>query len=139
MEKEVTVKRTVKEIQEIDAVMGNLYSKDPTMQNTKLGYAYKKFIDKFYQPAITKFQEDLADARVDFALTDKTTGEVLVDKENPRGFKYDKENLKKVMAAESKLSKEWQEKEVIIIPFIVKDVPKVLTEEQRDLLKGILI
>lgn len=133
------LKRSIKEIQEIDTIVGQLYGKDAKLQQSKFGYAYKRFVEKNYQPAITKLQEKLADARVDFALTDAATKEVLVDQDNTRGFKYDKDGLKKIMEAERKLAKEWEAEEITIIPFISKEVPKDLTDEDKEKLKGLII
>lgn len=133
------IKRTIKEIQEIDQIVAGLYGKDAKLQQGKFGYAYKRFVEKNYQPAITRLQEKLADVRVDFALTDPTSKELLLDKENARGYKYDKDGMKKVMEAERKLAKDWETEEITITPFISKEVPKELSDEQKEILKGIII
>lgn len=133
------LKKTIREIQEVDQIMAQLYAKDATLQQAKIGYAYKRFVEKNYQPTITKLQEKLADARVDFALTDKNTGEVLVDKETARGFKYDKDGFKKIMESERKISNDWMAEEIIVQPFICKDIPKQLSEDDKEKLKGLII
>lgn len=139
MEKEKQIKKTFKDLQEIDGVVGQLYAKDATLQNSKLGYAYKRFVEKNYRPLLDELMEKLAIERVEYALTDEKTKEVLVDQTNPRGFKYDKEGLKKVMEAERKLTREFADREVVITPFISSYVPKGLNEEQTEVLKGLII
>lgn len=133
------IKKTIKEIQEVDQIVAQLYAKDVKLQQSKFGYAYKRFVEKNYQPAITKFQEKIADIRVDFALTDSTTKELLLDKDNARGYKYDKDGMKKVMEAERKLAREWENEEIVITPFISKEVPKDLSEDEKEKLKGLII
>jgi MFS superfamily sulfate permease-like transporter len=89
-----------KELQEVDGLVAGLYAKDKKLQNSKFGYAYKKFSDKFYFPVVKELQERIQDVRVDNAMEDKNTKEILVDKENVRGYKYTKEGLLKCMKEE---------------------------------------
>lgn len=135
------MKKTFKQLQEIDQVVGGLYAKNPELRETKFGYSYKRFSDKNYMPVVRDYQESLGDIRADAALTDKDTGALLLDKENPRGYKFDSKGDKKIRQAERKLTEEWDEKEFDITPFYVKveDLPKNMNEFQTEVLMGSLI
>lgn len=133
------IKKTMSEIFEANAVVAALYAKDDTLKQTKFGYAWDMFVKKNISPAQEILNEKLAVIRVDNALTSETTKEVFLDRENNRGFKYSKEGLKQCMAEENKCVKEWYAKEVEIKPYICKDVPKILTEEQKETLKGLIL
>ncbi|MFA5197693.1 MAG: hypothetical protein WC437_04730 [Patescibacteria group bacterium] len=131
--------KTFKDLQDIDLLVSNLYSKDKTLEKSKFGYAYKRFIEKNYMPAIKEMQEKLSDVRINNALEDKNTKEILITKENSRGFKYSKEGLKKCVAEERKTVDEFEKKEIEIIPFISSYVPEGLSEEDKELLTGLVI
>lgn len=137
-----TVKKTFKDLIIIDGMIALVYQENPALKMSKFGYAYNKFAEKNYYPKLKEFQQALADIRINYALEDKETKEVLMDdvKKNPRGYKYDREGLKKVIKAEDALSMEWDEKEVKIEPYFCKkeNLPK-LSEGQKELLKGTII
>lgn len=132
------MKKTFKELQEVDVLVGSLYQKDKTLEKSKFGYAYKRFIEKNYVPIIKERQERLIDVRIDNALEDKNTKEILTDKESNRGYKYSKEGLKKCIKDERKVMEEFEEKEIEIEPFISSFVPQ-LDEEQKEILNGLII
>ena len=127
-----------KELQEVDQLIASLYAKDKTLQNSKFGYAYKRFVEKNYVPVIKEMQERLTDVRIDNALEDKNTKEILIDKESNRGYKYSKEGLKKCIEDERKVMKEFEEKEIEIESFISSFVPQ-LDEGQKEILNGLII
>lgn len=131
--------KTFKELQEVDSMIGELYKKNPKLKDSKFGYAYKRFSDKVYSPVVRDFQDELGFCRVDNALEDPNTKEVLIDRMNVRGYKYSKAGLKKCMEQEKKIIEEWDEKEVEIKPFFTKDVPTELTDEDKELLKGVIL
>ena len=129
---------TFKQLQEIDQMMGELYQTKPNLKESKLGYAYKRFSDKNYLPVVRNFQDELSIVRIENALEDPITKEILSDKTNVRGYKYSKAGLKECILAEKRIIDEWDTKELEIKPFYTKDIPEGLTEEQIILLKGVL-
>lgn len=137
MSKEKVV--TFKDLQEADAIVGEMYKESPELEKTKFGYAYERFVVKNYVPLMKELQEKLYDIRLDHALTDKGTNEVLVDKEASRGFKYDREGLKRVVDAERRLFKEFEAKEVNVMPFVSTYVPKNLSDKQKEVLTGLIL
>jgi len=133
------MKKTFGQLQKIDNLVASLYAKDKTLEKSKFGYAYKRFVDKNYMPTLDELQERLVDIRISNALEDKNTGEVLTDRGNNRGFKYSRDGLKKCIKEERKAIKEFDEKEIEITPFISSYKPIGLTEEEKSILRGLLI
>lgn len=133
------MKKTFKELQDLDQIVGSMYQADEKLKETKFGYAYKRFCDKNYIPVIKEYNDAIADARLDHALENETTKEVITDQTNYRGFKYSKEGLKKVIEAERKLKLEWDGRELEITPYVSAYLPEDLTEEQKEALTGCLI
>lgn len=137
--KENTIKKTFKELSEIDSVMASIYEKNPEYKDGKFGYAYKRFAEKNWYPVLKEYQNEILDIRIDNALTDEKTKAILTT-EKGRGFEFDKEGLKAVLKAERELEKKWDIKEFEVEPYICKKENLIeLTDEQKDLLKGILI
>jgi len=131
--------KTFKELQEVDVMVGGLYQKNPDLKQSKFGYAYKRFSDKNYVPIAKDFNEELGALRVQFALEDKTTGEVLIDRMNPRGFKYTKQGLTELMAEEKKLAEKYDAMDVEINPFLSKMIPEGLEDDQMEMLSGLVL
>lgn len=130
--------KTFKELQEVDEMVGQLYQKNPKVKESKFGYAYKRFSDKNYFPILREFQDEIGLCRIENALEDKATKEVLIDRMNPRGYKYTKEGLKKCLEDEKKIIAAWEQKEIEIKSYFTKDIPEELTEENIELLKGLV-
>jgi len=122
------MKKTFKELRELDVMMGELYRTDPTVRNTKFGYAYKRISDKIYFPAVKEYHADLAMVRLDHALTDPVTRAILLDNETNRGYKYDKAGMKDVIEGEYDLIGLFDKKEFEVESYAVKkeDVPPQL-------------
>lgn len=133
------IKKTFKELREIDSVVATLYAKNPTLRDSKFGYAYQRFYKKNYVPTAQQFNEALSGLQVDYALEEPTTKEVLVDKENNRGFKYAKDQLKILIGKEVELTEEWGQKEYDVEPFISPLMPDNISEYEFDVLKGSLL
>lgn len=133
------MKKTFNELNEIDLVIGELYSKNPTLRDTKFGYAYKRFAENNYIPLYKEMIEAKNNARIDNALEDEKTKEILLDPASQRGFKYSKEGLKSVIKAEKQIQELFDVKEIEIKPFISSFIPEEITDEQKELLTGILI
>lgn len=132
-------KRTFKDLSELDQLVGMAYQRDDKLKNTKFGYAYKKFTEKNYIPLVKEFQEEIQNVRIDHALEDPTTKEILSDKNNFRGYRYSKAGLKQVMVEERKIVDKWNEKEVEIIPYICASIPEELEPEEIEKLKGLVL
>ena len=133
------MKKTFKELQEIDLIVGGIYHRKPELRNTKFGYAYKRFVKKNYQPLVDEYQLELQDVRIENAMVDEKTKEILIDRLNPRGYKYSKEGLKQVIKDENQISNKFDLKETEIEPFLSSYIPEDLTEEETEILTGIVI
>lgn len=134
------IKKTFKELMEIDEFIGTLYTEKPELKNSKFGYSYKRFAEKNFYPLLKKFREELLDIRIDNALEDEKTKEIIADDLNPRGYKYNKEGLKKLVIAERILEEEWFNKEIKVEPYICKkeNLPE-LNIIEKEMLLGVLI
>lgn len=132
------MKKTFKELNEIDDIMGQIYAKNPELKNTKFAYAYKRFTDKNFVPLLTEFQKMQNYIRIDNALEDPQTKQILEDLSNPRKYKYSKEGLKKCIEQEIDLLSEFNVKEVEIETFISSYIP-TLTEYEKEILQGTII
>lgn len=134
--------KTFKELGELDGLIGALYTEKPELKDTKFGYAYKRFAEKWFYPVYKEYQEALTDLRVDNALIDETTKAILTDNtQHGRGFKYSKDGFKTLLKAERELVKKWDAKEVECEPFFVapENLPEDLSDEQIEAFKGILV
>src|SRR3990167_5815263 len=115
-----------KKLKEIDSVVANLYTKIPTLQEGKFGYGYKRFYEKNLAPTQKEYIQELQDARIDNALVDEKTKALLKDPDpRSRGFQYTKEGLKALVKAERELDQKYDEKEIEIEPYIIKDLPEL--------------
>lgn len=132
------MKITFERLTDIDQVVTKLFTDKPDLDKTKFGYAFNKLAKKYIGVAFDEYRDALQDIRIEHALTDEKTQEILHDRSNPRGFKYSKDGLKSVIKAEKALIDEYKKKEYDIEPFIA-EVPCELTEEQKEILKGVLI
>lgn len=132
-------KLTFKEILEIDGIVARLYKEDKNLVNSKFGYAYKRYYAKNYTPALEEFQNGMETIRINNALEDKDTKALITDEKNPRGYKYSKEGLKKCIEEENKYKETYFEKEIEIVPFLSPLIPENLSEEDRELLTGVVI
>lgn len=132
--------KTFKELQEVDILVGALYEKNPGLKDSKFGYSYKRFVEKNYVTHLREFQHEINDVRIDNAMEDPKTKEVLRDPTDNRGFKYTKEGLKKVIEQENEIIARWDVKEIEVEPYNcpVESLP-TLTEGQVELLIGVLI
>jgi len=137
----IKMKKTYAQLKEIDEVVGGLYGKNPKLRDGKFGYAYNRFVTKNVKPLVDEMQEKIMDCRVENAMVDEKTKELLYDRaggEQNKLYKYTKEGMKTFMEETRKITKEFDEKEVEIIPFFVSDVPEMM-EEEKEILKGCLV
>lgn len=133
------MKKTFKEFTEMNGAYAQLKQINPKIDNTKFGYAWKKFFSKNVEPIFNEYNTCVADTRIDLALTDKVTGEMLIDPMPGRGFKYDKEGMKAVIKAEQKLEKEWEGKEYNVTPYICTAQIPEMNEQQQEIFEGTII
>ena len=105
------------------------------LEKGKFGYSWKRFLDKNYTPTLKEFSQKIEDVRLENCLTDPTTKEILYDSKN--SYKFSKEGRKNLMIVERELIKEYDSKEIEIIPYLASDVPE-LTEEEKEVLKGLI-
>ena len=132
------MKKTFKKLLEIDNLVGQMYLDDPSLKKSKFGYAYKRFFQKNLQKLNEEYQAELMDVRINNALVDERTQEILAG--NARGgFRFTKEGLRQVLKDEKRITEEWEKKEIEVEPFISSFVPENLTEEQKEELTELLI
>ena len=134
------IKKTFKELQEVDALMGMIFTKNLILRDSKFGYTYKRFYEINFQNIFNEYLSEIEDVRIDNCLEDPTTKAVKLSN-NPggRSYLYSKTGLKEVIKAENKIEKKFQLKEIKITPYFIKDIPKTLTETEIELLKGLII
>ena len=130
--------RTFKELLEIYIIIEGLYRKDEKLKDTKFGYAFKRFYKNNIDPTLKERDEKLSDIRIKNALENKDTSAIITDSTNPRGYAYSKEGLLKCIKEETELVEKYNKMEIKVEPYISSFVPE-LSEEQRDILKGLLI
>ena len=130
--------KTFEDLKEISEVYGRISS--PEFLKTKLGYAFKRFYEKSMTPIFTDFNDLLQDIRIDNALTNKDTGEILYQPD-ARNFKYTPEALKIVLNKIKEFTREWDKKEFEVKPFICNEIPSIIefTEEEKVLLEGVIL
>tara|TARA_R110002126_G_scaffold17316_5_gene67755 strand:+ start:1535 stop:1942 length:408 start_codon:yes stop_codon:yes gene_type:complete len=135
------MKKTVKELLVIDDMVGVMYREDVELKNTKFGYAYGRFFDKNLAGVIKERTQDITEARITNALVAKDTGAIIYSKENPRGFDYSPDGLKKVIKAETEISEAFEAKEIEVEPYICakENLPKKMTAERKEALTGLVI
>lgn len=133
-----TIKKTFAELMEIDEIVGVLYTRNPLIRNGRFGYWYTKFYKKNITPITNEIAEKIADNRLDNAMIDKDTNEILYS-EDKKSYRIDKEGQKKVNEFQRAIYKEYNEKEFDIIPQISSEVPVELLDEEKKVLKGLVI
>lgn len=132
------MRKTFKELQEVDVLVGELYKKLPGLKNSKFGYAYGRFYDKNIAPLVKEFQDEAAYIQIDNALEGPDKA-LLLEEKDPTRYKYSKEGRKKSLKEQSLLLATFEAKEVEIIPYISSTVPDGLLDEQKELLTGLVI
>lgn len=107
---------------------------DPTFENTKFGYACKKFIKKNLLKSFQEFDDENEVLKIEHALIDEKTKEILRDEKG--NYKFSKEETLVLMNLRKSLVEKWNDKEIEVEPYIVSDLPD-LTEEEKELFKDI--
>jgi hypothetical protein len=133
--------KTFKQLLEADSVVAELYLKDKALENSKFGYAWRKFYEKNITPINKEFHERLEDLRIENALEDSITKEIIYGEPDKRGnkpYKFSREGLTKLTKQVRELNREYDNKEIEVVKYISSYVPK-LTEEETEILKGLVI
>jgi len=128
--------KTFQELTEVDNIVVKLYRTNPTLKDSKFGYAYKRFYQKNYEPTLKELQEKLTDLAVEHALEDKETKALLKDAKG--NYEYTKDGKIKLMKAERELLEQTNNKEIEIEPHISPMTPE-LTEYEFDALNGLVV
>ena len=131
--------KTFKEILEIDSIVAKLYAKQPELKDGKFGYAYKRYYAKNYTPLTEEYKNEVETLKINNALENPQNKALIVDPQSKTGFATSKEGLLKFNADLIKLDKEYETKEVEIIPFISPTIPEGLSDEEKELLTGVVI
>ena len=134
------IKKTFSDIKEIDEIYGRLIGDGKNgFEQTKLGYAFKRFTEKNTKKIFSEFNDILQDIRINNALTDKSTGAILY-KPDGQSFQFSPDGLKAVLKGIKDTTNEWENKEFDIEPFICSDIGTIeLSDEEREILTGALI
>jgi len=134
------IEKTFKELKEIDEIVGGIYARNPKAKEGKFGYAYNRFFSKNIKAIFDEIAEKITDVKVENAMVDKDTKELIYDNTGgQKVYKYTKDGMKKLLEEQRKIYKEYDEKKVEIKPYITKDVPEDLLDEEKEALKGCLI
>jgi hypothetical protein len=135
------MQKTFKQLLEADSVVAELYSKDKALENSKFGYAWRKFYKENISELRLEMFDKIEDYRIDNALEDPKTKEILYaapDMTGHKQYKYSKEDMKRLVSQIRELTKEYDSKVIDIKPYISSYVPE-LTEEETETLKGLVI
>lgn len=134
----MTIKKTYKELIEVDSVVGALYTQTPTLKETKFGYAYNKFFAKNTEKVNKEFQDELQDLKIDNALEDEKTKAIILDEKSITGYAHTKAQLKQFFKDSKDLMNKYHAKEIEVEPYISSLVPD-MTDEQQEILTGLII
>lgn len=132
------MKKTFEELMAADMEVGSMFASDKDLENTKFGYAYKRYYKKNFADPFQEYLEKLQEIRINNALENPATNEVLIDRENPRGYKFSKAGLLKCIKEENEFIKENNKKEIDVELFVSPMVPPGLSERQKDMLMGLV-
>lgn len=131
------ITKTFLELRSIDFQMNSLYMKNPKMENTKLAYAWKRFLEKNLTTIYKEFERKLQNIKLENALEDPKTKELLKDATGQ--YKYDKVGERNRIEQENALLDEYSDKPIEIEPYYATSVPEDLSEYYWELLKGLII
>lgn len=128
------MKITFQQAREIIAEINSL-STEPNFKNTKFAYAVDKFTKSSLKKPLEEYNEEIAMARVQNALEDEKTKQLILNEKGDYTFSRDGDIA--LRNATKEISERWATKEIEVTPFIV-ETPD-LTEIQKELFKGIFI
>lgn len=130
------MKKTFLELNQIDAVVGKLYRKNPELKDSKFGYAYNRFHELNLKPTQKKLQQEADDLFVKHALEDKDTKALL--KDNNGAYQYSKEGQLTLNKEQRDLIEKYESLQIEIQPYIATYAPE-LSDEDFELLEGCLV
>ena len=130
------MKKTFAELRDADQLVASLFAKEPALVKSRFGYAWKNFIKKNYDPLFQDFREEIEEARLQNALEDERTHELLLDAKG--GFKFSREGMLNLTREVRKIQKAYDAKVVEIKPVLSPFKPK-LEPEELEMLKGLVL
>ena len=144
------IKKTFQEIRGFNMVLENLMNTMPDLEQTKIGYAMKRVLEKDVKSIIEDFNKELSNLKfstlgelyLNNALTDPKTGAILYDETGK--YLFNKDGMYIIKTKEQEFTNEiypslldtWDKKVFNIQGFFVTEIPKEITEYQFDTLKG---
>lgn len=134
------IKKTFEHLNKVDKIYGKLI-KVEGFEQTKLGYAFKRFSEKNLVKFFKEYHQELTDMYLDNALTDEKTKAVLLDEKNPRGgFQFSKDGLKEALKKEREIEAKFNDREFDVEPYICKDLGDTkFNAEEKELLEDLII
>lgn len=133
------MQKTYGELKDLDIIVGGIYARFPLLKQGKFGYAYTQFVKKNYIPTLKEYNDEINFIRINCALTNPTTKELLTDDKNARGYKFSPEGLIDCIKKENELTKQYNDMVIEIIPYICSEIIEDLTEEEIAQLKGLIL
>lgn len=151
-------KMTYEKLMEYNSIAGVWLKKEPSNQNTKLGYAISVFSKKYnkylipYNDIVNDRNERIDDAKVTYASEDEDKNLLKLIVKDDKGqvtyteYKYTKENQnlfnKKVIIINKEANLKIEDflcQEIEIEPYYATSLPNNLTEIERAAFTGIVI
>jgi len=132
--------RTFEQIRLFNAYSHLYLRQNPVNERTKLGYAIRRVQEsKSFANVLWQYNHELDCIRIDNALIDEKTKEVILAEKSNRPYKYDTKGLKKVSEEENDFAKEWDKNEFEISCYYVKELPEDMDEIMKEHLTGFVI
>lgn len=135
MEKEITFEVLF----DLIPVVNAYFSRNPNADKSKLGYSLIKTIKKF-QPKMDEYESERENAKIDLCLTGPDKA-ILYETTaaGAKEYKYTPENKKKLNSRLQEIKNEWVSKTLKFDAHYASEIPNNLSEEEKDVFKGIVI
>ena len=130
------MKKTIKELLEIDNIIGNIYKRLPEVKETKFKYVYDKFYNLNLKEPLKQLKEDIEELEILHALEDEKTKAILRDTNGH--YQYSKDEEIKLLKAKREAYNDLMKKEIEVKPYISTYKPS-LTDEESEELSGLII
>lgn len=130
------MKLNLEQLNEINNVVAELYKKDEHLKQGKFGYAYNKFYQKNTQVILDELKEAITISNVNNALEDEKTKALITDEKGK--YKYSKEGKIALLKEQKAIVEEYYKKEIELTLYLSPVKPE-MTEEQYEVLKGVIV
>lgn len=143
MAKEKQITRTFNELRLLNLSYQVIVRQYEDIVHSKFSYCANKFLNKLN--CFNEYNREKEKLEIKYAATDERGMLIYNDpiqkQVSGRDFKYSPQNLEKLREEEVDLLKVWDKKEIVVEPFICKELPKELklTESEIELFKGLII